>query len=276
MDHQNASDHKVSLGQDCAYPAAYDNTLLHPIARAAARVDLFGSASPAFYGSDVWTAYELSWLDPKGKPQVRIAEFIFASDSTNIVESKSFKYYLNSFNDTCFESDTEVSHLLQQDLAQASGGAVEVRLDSVDQGLVMTQIPGQCVDDIPCHIEHYTPSAALLCTANDELVEQKQLYSHLLKSNCPVTGQPDWATLWIEYSGAKILPESFLKYVVAYRRHQDFHESCVEKIYQDIWQRCQPQKLSVYARYTRRGGLDINPFRSSEETAVPFGRLLRQ
>lgn len=276
MDHQNSSDHKVSLGQECAYPAAYDNTLLLPIARAAARENLFGKSSPVFYGSDVWTAYELSWLDKQGKPHVRIAEFIFASASTNIVESKSFKYYLNSFNETRFDSEAEVIRILQQDLIQASGGAVAISFASVDQSVVIAQTPGQCVDDIPCDIEHYTPSASLLCTASDELVEHKQLYSHLLKSNCPVTGQPDWATLWIEYSGAKIVPESFLKYVVAYRRHQDFHESCVEKIYQDIWQRCQPHTLSVYARYTRRGGLDINPFRSSEQNAIPFGRLARQ
>ncbi len=267
----------ISLGEDALYPDKYDAGLLAPIARTETREALWGSAPMPCTGVDVWTAYELSWLDTSGKPRVAMAEFTFDAGSSHIVESKSFKYYLNSLNQTVFSSRNEVHDVMQKDLTAASGGDVSIRFLDVNDCSVMTSISGFCVDELDVTIEHYTPDAAILRLKKDKKkVRDARLYSHVLKSNCPVTGQPDWATVWIEYSGAEICPASFLKYVVSYRQHQDFHENCVERMFRDIDQQCQPESLSVYARYTRRGGLDINPFRTNTGRALPFGRLARQ
>lgn len=265
----------IQLGKEQAYPQEYNPGLLVSIAREENRKHYLDINSPHFVGEDIWTAYELSWLDAYGKPIVRIAEFSFSAASTNIVESKSFKYYLNSLNQTRFDTEDLLLARLEEDLSKVSGGAVKITLCSLNTPLKVNNLSGFCVDDLPVEITDYTPSKTLLVQEESVVVED-ELYSHLLKSNCPVTGQPDWATVWIRYSGTKISPESFLRYIVAYRNHQDFHESCVEKIYADIWQQCMPTALVVYARYTRRGGLDINPLRSSIECGTPFGRLLRQ
>ncbi len=271
----------ITLGSTSLYPDTYDAGLLAPIPRSISRGSLLGSAPLPFAGYDLWTAYELSWLDALGKPLSAIGEFKFRYDSDAIIESKSFKYYLNSFNQTRFSSIDEVKALMTKDLQIASGGEVEVEIAPLEQNSAMElftlrDLPGSCVDQINIgEVSFYTPSSSLLKTG-PQRVSQQAIYSHLLKSNCPVTGQPDWASIWIEYSGQEILPDSFLKYVISYRQHQDFHENCVEKIFLDIIRECNPNELSIYARYIRRGGLDINPFRSNCTALAPKVRLARQ
>ncbi len=266
---------KIQLGKEALYPQVYDPNLLVPIPRAQARSSVMGDKQPPFSGVDIWTAYELSWLQLGGKPEVAIAEFEISAASACLIESKSLKYYLNSLNDRKFAGREQVEEALTRDLQAACGGAVRVSLFALEGARQLHGLPGVCVDSLDIAIDQYTPSPAILSTLSTR-VEREQLYSHLLKSNCPVTGQPDWASVWIEYSGRKIRPEAFLRYVVSYRHHQDFHESCVEKIFMDISTQCQTEALSVYARYTRRGGLDINPFRTDCDRPIPSVRLARQ
>lgn len=270
------AEHRIQLGKLTEYSDSYDASLLVPIPRAQTRAVLPVST---FEGKDVWTAYELSWLNRKGVPQVAMAEFVFDAASANIVESKSFKYYLNSFNQTHFDDWQNVCDLMITDLSRVSGKKVGVTLTPLNEvESIDNSIPGTCVDNIDCHIEVYQPSAELLQFGSDSVVDE-QLFSHLLKSNCPVTGQPDWATVWIQYSGAKLERESFLKYIVAFRQYDGFHESCVERIFSDLMLKGNVKDLCIYARYTRRGGLDINPIRHSStrgDGTMPFGRLARQ
>jgi len=270
--------HNIELGKSSEYRDTYDPSLLAPIPRAQARQAL-PEHDGSFNGCDVWTAYELSWLNQKGVPQVAIAEFLFDSASLCIIESKSFKYYLNSFNQTPFSCWDAVRERMALDLETASGGKVSISLIPLDNGFdVVAPLKGVCVDSIECQIECYQPDATLL-EFGGKSVKNEQLFSHLLKSNCPVTGQPDWATIWVQYSGKKLSEQSFLKYVVAFRQYQGFHESCVERIYCDLLTQGELSELCVYARYTRRGGLDINPMRYSpgfNADSVPFGRLVRQ
>jgi 7-cyano-7-deazaguanine reductase len=267
----------IPLGQQTEYVSQYDAGLLFPISRAQSREQLGITGDVPFYGHDIWTGYELSWLNDKGKPQVAVAEFSVPCDSPAIIESKSFKLYLNSFNQTRFPSLEAVQKCLERDLSAAAGAKVTVSLqlqaDSVL--LIDTTFAGESLDELDIEVDSYHPRPDFLLVGADEV--QEVLYSHLLKSNCPVTGQPDWASLIVEYRGKKIDREGLLRYIISFREHQDFHEHCVERIFTDISARCKPELLSVYARYTRRGGLDINPFRSSEPSAKPgVGRLLRQ
>jgi len=273
---------QIELGREALYPEHYDASLLQAISRSESRSAWLTLEEPLpFEGKDFWTAFELSWLNAKGLPQVAVAEFSVPVSSTNIVESKSFKYYLNSFNQTRFHSRDKVLAVLARDISAVCKAEVAVQMFSLAERNVSAlmpeydSLPGQCVDDLDVEVSAYLPDPELLVT-QAKPVECEGLYSHLLKSNCPVTGQPDWATLWVEYSGARIDAESFLRYVVSYRNHQGFHESCVEHIFHDIQQQCSPSRLSVYARYTRRGGLDINPFRTNCARELPFRRLLRQ
>ncbi|WP_420554239.1 NADPH-dependent 7-cyano-7-deazaguanine reductase QueF [Neptuniibacter marinus] len=263
------------LGQDTEYINSYDASILYPIARDLnwKEQGVDRSALP-FKGVDIWNAYELSWINQRGKPEVRLAEFRVFADSKNIIESKSFKLYLNSLNLSKFESQKEVEALLIKDLSEAAGGRVNVRIYHPDQAPEFGQFTGFCIDNQDVEITQYTPDPELLFTCEDQVEEV--LYSHLLKSNCPVTGQPDWATLGISYSGKEIDREGLLKYIISYREHGDFHEQCVENIFMHIWERCKPDSLNVYARYVRRGGLDINPFRSSEMEDIDNLRLSRQ
>jgi 7-cyano-7-deazaguanine reductase len=231
-----------------------------------------------FIGVDVWTAYELSWLNLYGLPQIAIVEFMVPCDSDSIVESKSFKLYLNSFIQTKFASMESVHSNLVKDLSAATGAVVEVTLYEVSeyQGIQPISEPqGYCIDRQPIVIDTYIPDLTLLTTEGDAQVNET-LYSHLLKTNCPVTDQPDWASIYIFYKGAKIDQAGLLKYIVSYRQHQDFHEQCVEQIFIDIMSSCSPTELSVYARYMRRGGLDINPFRSTHSLRPPLFRQVRQ
>ncbi|SFX63193.1 NADPH-dependent 7-cyano-7-deazaguanine reductase QueF [Marinospirillum alkaliphilum] len=255
------------LGQSTPYTNRYDPGLLYPIPRSGSRQD--------FYGVDIWNAYEVSWLNARGKPQVRLAEFRVPADSANIIESKSFKLYLNSFNLTRFDDQQTVVQQLEQDLSAAAGASVAVKLHAVDVGLQPQPLNGECLDELDIDIQHYLPEPALLSADPKQLVSET-LVSHLLKSNCPVTGQPDWASIQISYRGPQMDRAGLLAYLVSYREKGDFHEACVEQIHRDLMQRCHPDYLSVYARYVRRGGLDINPFRCSEPVEVNNCRLLRQ
>lgn len=274
---KNTVDHSP-LGQKTAYVSSYDASLLFPISRAESRKVLGLDQKLPFYGCDIWTGYELSWLNSKGKPVVAVAEFSVPADSPNIIESKSFKLYLNSLNQTHFNSIDDAKKILTKDLSAAAGAQVEISLSSLDDSnlLVDCSFESECIDQLDVDVNVYHPKPELLMKDDSAFVNER-LHSHLLKSNCPVTGQPDWASVFIDYRGPKIDREGLLRYVISFRDHQDFHEHCVERIFMDLMTKCNPTFLSVYARYTRRGGLDINPFRSTEKSSAPFvGRLLRQ
>lgn len=254
------------LGRESAYPEQYDASLLFPIARAANRgpIGISDTALP-FVGDDEWHAFEVSWLDEAGKPHVRVARFRLPAVSPNLIESKSWKLYLNSLNQTRFKDQATVQETLERDLAAAAGSPVEVSLLGVDDDDLMThRLPGECLDELSITVEHYTPSPELLAADEDDIVSE-DLHSHLLKSNCPVTGQPDWGSVWIRYRGPRIDRERLLAYLISYRQHQDFHEHCVEHLFVDLMARVKPESLLVMARYVRRGGLDISPWRATAD-----------
>ena len=266
------------LGRRTEYPEKYDSGLLFAIARKKGRdaLALSGDELP-FYGFDLWTAYEVSWLDNQGKPVVKIAEFSLPCNTDHIVESKSLKLYLNSLNQQRFESAAKVAAVMEEDLSNCVNGPVMVDLFSLDsyarQGVQV--MPGKCLDDLVVDVEHYQPDASLLRLEDGPAVTES-LYSHLLKTNCPVTGQPDGASVLIKYTGTPINHESLLAYLISYRNHQDFHEQCVERIFMEILEVCQPGELEVNARYTRRGGIDINPYRSTRMLEPVRLRVSRQ
>ena len=229
-----------------------------------------------FSGNDTWTGYELSWLTPKGKPQVAILECRVPITSPNLIESKSFKLYLNSFNQSKFENANAVKDVIQSDLSACAGSEVDVALVLPSQfaSLSFKEFEGELLDDLDVEINEYSPNTAFL-SQSDKNVEES-LVSHLLKSNCLITSQPDWASVIIRYQGKAINREGLLKYLISFRQHNEFHEQCVERIFCDILAHCEVDKLTVCARYTRRGGLDINPFRSNFEAPYPNFRQARQ
>ena len=267
------------LGKESPYCHQYDPSLLFPIPRQQKREELGISAdSLPFHGVDVWTAYEVSWLNEQGKPEARMARFTFDAASPNLIESKSFKLYLNSFNGSHFGSDEDVIRHLETDLSKASGKPVLAELFSLNEPQTLIAHPphAKCLDDLPIEVAHYQVEPKLL-KAQPHLPQiGERLYSHLLKSNCLVTGQPDWGSVVIEYEGVPIRHESLLAYIVSFREHNEFHEQCVERIFTDLMQRCRPKKLLVYARYVRRGGLDINPYRANFEVQFDLSRFVRQ
>ena len=273
--------HSAPLGKSTDYAEQYDPSLLYPVPRQMNRDELKiveGEPLP-FYGEDIWHGYELSWLNGKGKPVVALARFRFACDTPNIVESKSFKLYLNSFNQTRFDSHSDVADALTKDLGATAGGDVAVELFGPDELSLFTptKLPGECIDDLDIEIDNYQLDPVLLRSAGDNPhVVEETLHSHLLKSNCLITSQPDWASVQIQYKGAKINREALLRYLVSFRQHNEFHEQCVERLYCDLQQYLKPERLTVTAFYTRRGGLDINPTRSSEKSATVSGRINRQ
>jgi len=280
-----ASVHSESnpLGKSSAYIDSYDPTLLFPISRAESwkTVDIDRDTLP-FYGEDIWNGYEISWLNDNGIPQVAMAEFRLPATSPFLIESKSFKLYLNSYNQTRFANKSSVEQRMVRDLSAAAGGAVVVTILSLQHSFP-AEPKSVCIDDLDISMDRYEldPGVLKLAAGKDGepsgSIFEGTLVSHLLKSNCPVTGQPDWGSIYIEYKGAHIDEESLLTYIVSLRTHQDFHEQCVERTFWDIWTRCKPESLTVYARYVRRGGLDINPMRSSkkEKQALNF-RTIRQ
>ncbi|MDH2927092.1 NADPH-dependent 7-cyano-7-deazaguanine reductase QueF [Lonepinella koalarum] len=275
----NASLKNLKLGQKTEYRAIYDRTLLQPVPRSLNR-DALGitQQQPFSFGADIWTAYEISWLNPKGLPQVAIADIEIDYRSQNLIESKSFKLYLNSFNQTKFASFEQVQNTIQQDLAQCADGDVKVRLNSLEfyNQQKLDDFIGECIDYQDIEVTDYAFDAHYLQDCTNNTYVEETLVSHLLKSNCLITSQPDWGSVQIHYVGKQINREKLLRYLISFRQHNEFHEQCVERIFNDLMHYAQPQKLTVYARYTRRGGLDINPFRSNFETIPNNQRLARQ
>ena len=267
----------LSLGKQVEYEFHYNPDLLQGVPRSLSRDTL--SLNPLnlpFSGNDTWTGYELSWLTPKGKPQVAILECRVPITSPNLIESKSFKLYLNSFNQSKFENANAVKDVIQSDLSACAGSEVDVALVLPSQfaSLSFKEFEGELLDDLDVEINEYSPTTAFL-SQSDKNVEES-LVSHLLKSNCLITSQPDWASVIIRYQGKAINREGLLKYLISFRQHNEFHEQCVERIFCDILAHCEVDKLTVCARYTRRGGLDINPFRSNFEAPYPNFRQARQ
>lgn len=263
---------QAPLGKISDNPLQYSPSLLFPISRGKSRAALGIKGSLPFFGVDIWNAYELSWLNKKGKPQIAIATFMVPANSPNIIESKSWKLYLNSLNNHKIDSDVALHQLLCTDLSAAAGAPVNVQLhnpEKISRG-GMQELSGKLLDRLDLDIDpHQQPDATLLKTDLTLGIVTESFVTHLLRSNCPVTGQPDWASVQINYVGPTIDEESLLRYLIAFREHQEFHEHCVEKIYIDIKEKCRPSKLSVYARYTRRGGIDINPFRADYNAEWP-------
>lgn len=269
----------LSLGKQVDYEFEYNPDLLQGVPRSLSRdtLNLAGSGLP-FDGIDTWTGYELSWLNLKGKPNVAILECHVPITSKNLIESKSFKLYLNIFNQTKFASAEDVRQVLQADLSACAGEPVEVKLILPEQfsSLQFQEFNGTLLDSLDVEIDQYSPNTQYLTVAKSEAGVQETLVSHLLKSNCLITSQPDWASIQVRYEGKAIEHEGLLKYLISFRQHNEFHEQCVERIYNDIMKHCQPDKLTVCARYTRRGGLDINPFRSNYEAPYANHRQARQ
>ena len=273
------------LGKTSAYADQYDASLLFPIPRQTKREEIGITGQPPFFGADLWTGYELSWLNTRGKPQVAIARFTVPAESTHIIESKSFKLYLNSFNNTRLDDVAQLQTRLRDDLSAAvwqggpmmSGVGVHLVLPEDFDREPVHELDGLSLDRMDLDCEHYQPNPELLSANANEAPVTETLTSNLLKSNCLVTGQPDWGSVRIRYSGPQIDQAGLLRYIVSFRNHNEFHEQCVERIFMDIWRRCKPLRLEVYARYTRRGGLDINPWRTSHPQAAPANvRTARQ
>jgi 7-cyano-7-deazaguanine reductase len=268
--------HEIPLGKPTEYASEYAPGLLFAVARSEARdASGIGPGLP-FSGSDIWNAWELTWLDESGKPVVATATFTVDATSPNIIESKSLKLYLNSFAMTRFPNEDEISDLIEKDLSNIAGNKVVVditpaRISTSDS---IAEFPGTCIDyleitDVPNNVD-----AGLLRCSNE--VVSEEIFSHLLRSNCPVTNQPDMGSVLIRYSGPRIDHASLLQYIVSFRQHNDFHEACIERMFVDLKERCTPEKLTVYARYNRRGGLDINPFRTDANESPDNLRLWRQ
>lgn len=271
---------KLTLGKATSYASQYTAELLQAVPRSLNRDDLaINENDLPFNGEDVWYGYELSWLNMKGKPVVAVAEFRFPCTSQNIVESKSFKLYLNSFNQTRFKSFDEVQNTLVNDLSKLTQTPVKVSLYKAEKNstMVIEEPQAKCIDELDIEIENYNFDPTLLKNAQStsNLVSEN-LVSHLLKSNCLITNQPDWASVYISYKGKAINHENLLRYLISFRQHNEFHEQCVERIFCDIQHYCDVEELTIYARYTRRGGLDINPYRTTTLMSAPTIRTVRQ
>ncbi len=269
----------LTLGQQTDYQEHYAPELLQGVPRKLNRDAINLNAPLPFQGADIWTGYELSWLNAKGKPMVAIAEFQLDLNSEHLIESKSFKLYLNSFNQTRFDSTEAVEQTLTQDLSYCAKGEVKVRVIEPKHfnSQRIVELPGHCIDDLDIEVSDYEFNPKWLeDSTDDKQIVAETLNSNLLKSNCLITSQPDWGSVMIRYQGPKIDREKLLRYLISFRQHNEFHEQCVERIFTDLKRFCHCSKLTVYARYTRRGGLDINPFRSDFEHVPESQRLARQ
>lgn len=269
------------LGKDVDYSDHYDSSLLVGIPRSIAREAFSFGAKLPFVGVDIWNCYEVSWLNQKGKPCVKIVQLIVPADSENIIESKSLKLYLNSFYGTKFSDESEVKHLIEKDCSTVLKKDTEVRMHDLEEfeGQALGSLKGQNIDDADIEFTEYKVNPEFLKLADDETIIEETLNSNLLKSNCLVTNQPDWASVQISYRGRKIDHELLLRYIVSFRCHNGFHEQCVERIFLDIMQHCAPEQLTVHAKYTRRGGIDINPYRTNsalEVDKIDLARDVRQ
>lgn len=268
----------IPLGKDSEYPTTYTPSLLYSIERRENREAIGISEVLPFGGEDVWTAFELSWLNDKGRPEVAAVRIKIPCTSACIVESKSVKLYLNSYAQTRFTSLTDVLGTLNSDFAIAFRAPVMVELFEVNHlGEAIDHFPGVCLDDLDVRITDYERDPTLLrLEEGDQRVLKETFYSNLFRSVCPVTGQPDWASIQVQYLGRPIVRDTLLKYLVSYRCHRAFHETIVEQIYVDLQERCRPEQLTVFGRFLRRGGIDISPFRSNVEEIAPAMRLARQ
>lgn len=269
----------LSLGKETQYHDQYDAGLLQGVPRSLNRDSLSLTAENLpFHGGDIWTMYELSWLNSKGLPQVAIGHVELDATTENLIESKSFKLYLNSFNQTRFESWDIVEETLLKDLTTCAKGKVNLTIYPLSHftSQPIVDFAGECIDEQDIEIDNYQFDVQWLNESTTDKQVEETLVSHLLKSNCLITNQPDWGSVAIQYKGKKIDREKLLRYLVSFRQHNEFHEQCVERIFHDIMQLCAPETLTVYARYTRRGGLDINPWRSNCEFVPEIGRLARQ
>ncbi len=279
MNYNDKSLSALKLGQKTEYKSEYDPNLLQPVPRKLNRDGLgITDVQPFNQGADIWTCYELSWLNLNGLPQVAIADVAVDFQSENLIESKSFKLYLNSFNQSKFASLEQVEQVLAQDLSRCASGQVSVKVRKLSEYTQQSIVDfeGECIDEQDLKIDSYQFSNEHLAgIAEDEVIDET-LVSHLLKSNCLITSQPDWGSVQIHYVGKKLNREKLLRYLISFREHNEFHEQCVERIFTDLMQFAQPEKLTVYARYTRRGGLDINPFRSNFEPLPKNLRMARQ
>ena len=272
----NRKDDGLLLGRQTPPVQAYSPDILYAIPRSTGRAALGLPGPDRFYGIDLWHAYELSWLDAAGKPVSRVGRFLVPAASPNIVESKSFKLYLNSLNARRFQSEEEAVRTMVSDLSAVAGVDITLQLFAADDpALAGSSLEGRCIDELQCAAAQNGPAPDMLVFAPDTEVEER-LYSHLMRSLCPVTGQPDWASVWLHYRGPALEPESLLRYVLSFREHQEFHEPCVERMFCDILLAGSPRFLQVQAFYTRRGGLDINPMRCTEPSARALPRLNRQ
>lgn len=260
---------QTPLGKPTEYKNQYDNSLLVPIPRSLGRNEIKLPKELPFNGTDFWNCYEVSWLDQKGKPHVRILELEVPATSEFLIESKSLKLYLNSFNNTKFKNEDDVKALIEKDLSATAQDSVKIKLIQLEEynKKEIVQFTGKSIDDLEVEISDYQVNPDLLKLSEDgEYVEEK-IFSDLLKSNCLITNQPDWASVQIKYRGKKIDHKSLLKYIISFRNHNEFHEQCVEHIFSDIMNICKPDALTIFAKYTRRGGIDINPLRTTENIA---------
>jgi len=268
---------KNPLGKDLEYPDRYAPEVLCPISRSVARAEIGLGSSLPFNGEDVWNAYELTWLQESGKPSVAVAAFRVPATSEHIFESKSLKLYLNSFAMVHYHSADAVKAIIARDLSRIANSNVAVMLSESSDSVsgIIDDLPGTCVDSSTGTFSASAVDPSLLTISSDVIVDE-ELHSHVLRSNCPVTNQPDMGSVLIRYRGRQIDKPSLLAYIVSFRQHNDFHEACVERMFVDIKKRCQTEKLSISAHYTRRGGIDINPFRSDFEKSAANIRLWRQ
>nr|WP_230197092.1 NADPH-dependent 7-cyano-7-deazaguanine reductase QueF [secondary endosymbiont of Heteropsylla cubana] len=270
---------KLPLGKKTSYIQKYSPALLKGIPRNLNynKLDL-SRDKQFFHGKDIWTLYELSWLNKNGIPQIAIGDVQFNCKNKNIAESKSVKLYLNSFNQSIFNDWNEVKYIIKNDLSKISKGNVDVALYKIEEleKKAIGTLLGFCIDDQDIIIRNFEFNNKYLLHSTRDVLVEETLVSHILKSNCLITNQPDWGSVQIKYSGKKIDHAALLRYLVSFRQHNEFHEQCVERIFHDIMQYCNPKKLSVYARYTRRGGIDINPWRSNTHFIPTKERLSRQ
>jgi len=265
---------EIPLGKTTSYPEEYDPSLLFAITRAESRSLLSLGNDLPFNGCDIWTAWELTWLNANGVPQVASAEIHVPAYSPQLIESKSLKLYLGSFAMTKFESVEKLQRLIESDLNACTGSDIELHIHDTANDTDIEEFSGICVDSMDTSCDVFDVDAGFLQASGD--IVEETLHSHLLRSLCPVTSQPDLGSVMISYRGPQIDRVGLLRYIVSFRQHNDFHEACVERMFMDISARCNPEQLTVYARYQRRGGIDINPFRSNFEAPPGRMRLRRQ
>ena len=269
------------LGKKTAYVFKYNPQILTPISRMLGRSNLSNANKFIAKGFDLWNCYEFSWLNDKNKPQARILEFYVKADSKNIVESKSMKLYLNSFSNTVFVDEHQVVKCLVRDLNTVTESLVVVKVKNLQEFHQQSLFCFQeiCLDDLDVTITDFKVDKELLKKDISQQTVKETLYTDLFKSNCLITKQPDWASVKIDYIGPKIDHQSLFKYLMSYRDQDGFHEHCVEHIFCDLYDLLRPEQLTVYARYTRRGGIDINPIRSTLDlntTEINNFRQIRQ